>query len=262
MIFRTPIPFAEAIQSRIVRQLLPTDLRTDLLSTIPAELRERAVFSSGVQSAETLQKISDLVDGIVGGELGRAEARTELKRFLGSLGAEVDETDLTDLRSDARLNLILDTNTQMAQGYGQWAQGQAALDQFPAQELIRLIDSRVPRDWAQRWSDAGGTFFGERMIALKNDPIWTRLSRFGLPYPPFDFNSGMDVESVDRDTAIEAGLIDRDTQLTPQDRGFNEDLQASPQVREGSLKEALREALAGIASFGADGVLRAERTSA
>jgi hypothetical protein len=29
-----------------------------------------------------------------------------------------------------------------------------------------------------------------RMIARKDSPIWEALSRFGTPYPPFDFNSG------------------------------------------------------------------------
>ena len=258
MIFAEPKPFAEAIESRAVRQLLPTELRTDLLDTIPAQLRERAMFSAGVTNAERLQGFSDQVDQLLAGKTNRAAARTELKRMLGSLGANVDETDLTDLRSDARLNLILDTNLQQAQGYGHWAQGQdeAVLDQWPAQELIRVQDTRVQRDWPARWAEAGGQFYGDRLIALKNDPIWTRLSRFGLPYPPFDFNSGMDVIDVDRDTAIAAGLIDRDTQIAPQSRDFNTDLAASPAVNNEALRNALEESLQGLARFAADGVLR------
>lgn len=257
MFFAEPIPFAEAIESRAVRQLLPTELRTDLLSTIPAELRERAMFSAGVTNAEQLQGFSNKVDELLAGTTDRATARRDLKTMLGSLGASVDETDLTDLRSDARLNLILDTNLQQAQGYGHWAQGQdeAVLDQWPAQELIRVQETRVQRDWPARWAEAGGIFFGDRMIALKNDPIWQSISRFGLPYAPFDFNSGMDVVDVDRDTAIEAGLIDRDTQIAPQSRDFNTDLAATPQVRDESLRNALAESLQGLARWGADGVL-------
>jgi len=70
------------------------------------------------------------------------------------------------------------TNLQQAQGYGHWAQGQdpAVLDQWPAQELIRVQETRVQRDWAARWASAGGTFFDGRMIALKNDPIWRSSS--------------------------------------------------------------------------------------
>ncbi len=39
MIFREPLPFQQAIDSREVRSLLPTDFRTRLLSEIPAQLR-------------------------------------------------------------------------------------------------------------------------------------------------------------------------------------------------------------------------------
>lgn len=258
MFFAEPKPFAEAIESRAVRQLLPTELRTDLLATIPAQLRERAMFSAGVTNAERLQGFSEKVDELLAGTTDRATARRDLKKMLGSLGAPVDETDLTDLRSDARLNLILDTNLQQAQGYGHWAQGQQAeiLDQWPAQELVRVQETRVQRNWPERWAEAGGQFYGDRMIALKNDPIWRAISRFGLPYPPFDFNSGMDVVDVDRDTAIEAGLIDRDTEIFPQSRDFNTDLQASPEVNSTALRNALEEALQGVARFTADGVLR------
>jgi len=260
MIFRTPLPFQEALDARAVKQLLPTDFRTKLLAEIPAELRERAMFSAGVTNVEFLQDASDKIDELVAGTTDRATKRLELKKLLDSLNyrpAHGEEGTLTDLSSDSRLNLILDTNLDQAQGYGHWKQGQQpeVLDLWPAQELIRVRDSKVPRDWPARWAEAGGEFFGDRMIALKNDPIWTEISAFDSPYPPFDFNSGMDVADVDRATAIEAGLIDRDTQIAPQDRDFNTDLQASHEVRDAALREALGETLAGIAHF-VGGVLR------
>lgn len=258
MNFTEPVPFREALASREVRTVLPTELRTRLLDEIAPELRERAMFSAGVTSAEKLQDMDDLIGQLLEGKIDRATARTELKRRFGTLGAEVDETDLTDLASDARLNLILDTNVAQAQGYGSWAQGQDEdiLDQWPAQELFRAIQSRVPRDWTQRWADAGGRFFGGRMIALKDDPIWTEISRFGTPYPPFDFGSGMDVRDIIRDEALQLGLIDRDTRIEPQTRGFAEDLAATPAVRSAGLKSALSDLLSGLAEFDADGVFR------
>jgi hypothetical protein len=260
-IFRTALPFSEAIDSRQVRTVLPTDFRTQLLQEIPPQLRERAFFSAGVTNAEFLDRASAAVDDILSGKVDRATKRLELKKVLDALQyqpVQGEEGTLTDLSSDRRLNLILDQNLQAAQGYGRWKQGQdsAVLDEWPAQELVRVIDSKVKRDWAKRWADAGGQFFDGRMIALKNDPIWTKISRFGTPYPPFDFNSGMDVQDIDRDEAMQLGLIDRDTELLPQDRGFNEDLQASPEVRSNALATALQELFRGVARLGGDGVLR------
>ena len=45
------------------------------------------------------------------------------------------------------------------------------------------------------------------MIALKGDPIWTHISAFHLPFPPFDIDSGMDVDGVPREEAEKLGLI-------------------------------------------------------
>jgi hypothetical protein len=260
MNFLAPMPFAEAIESRLVRQLLPTEFRTALLQEIPAQLRERAFFSAGVTNAEFLDEANTSIDTLLAGTTDRATQRAELKKLLARLEYrpfEGEEGSLTDLSSDARLNLILDQNLQAAQGYGSWKQGQdpTVLDMWPAQELVRVIQAERPRDWAQRWSEAGGQFYGSRMIALKNDPIWTRLSRFGTPYPPFDFNSGMDVADIDRDEAVALGLIMRDEQIPAQDRDFNLDLQASPQVRSEALATALQEHFQGSAEF-VDGVLR------
>jgi hypothetical protein len=44
------------------------------------------------------------------------------------------------------------------------------------------------------------------MIALKTDPIWVRISRFGRPFPPFDFNSGMGLRNIGREGSDEPGL--------------------------------------------------------
>src|SRR5574337_1593062 len=112
----------------------------------------------------------------------------------------------------------------MAWGYGSWMQGQAPaiLNLWPAQELFRAFPRKTHRQWSGedaeniikgepiegRWADAGGQLFDGRMIALKNAPIWTDISAFGNPYPPFDFNSGMWVRDVDRETAMKYGLID------------------------------------------------------
>ena len=257
-----PQPFTEALDSRAVKTILPTSLRTQAMSALPAEIRERAFWSAGVTNAEFLQKASDIIDQIIQGKIDRAAGRQMLDGLRESLGAPPVSAvgkggGLTDLWSEARQNVLLDTNVQMARGYGQWMQGMDAdiLDEFPAQELLRVAPRDKVRDWPQRWQDAGGRFFGGaadypegRMIALKTDPIWSRISRFGLPYPPYDFNSGMGVEDVDREEAEKIGLIKPSTVLHPQSRGFNDDLQLSPAVRASSLLNVL------ISAFKASGL--------
>jgi len=269
MIFTEPVPFDEALNSRAVKELLPTAASSMELSAIAPELRERAFFSARVKNAELLQELDNGIDELLQGRVDVASIRTRLKEYEASIGllptaADAPEGPLSDITSTARLDLILDTNVRMAQGYGQWKQGQSAgvLDQWPAQELFRAEARNEEREWTGRWLGAGGTLHGGgRMIALKNDPVWTEISTFGLPYPPFDFNSGMDVRDVDRDEAIELGLIDRDTQIAPKDRPFNDGLEAgADQVAAGdsALRAQLMRDLGDVAEF-VGGVLRFKR---
>ncbi len=265
MIFAAPLPFREAVESRQVRQLLPTDFRTKLLQEIAPELRDRAMFSAGVTNVEFLQQASDSIDELLDGKTDRATKRADLKKLLARLEyrpIDGEEGSLTDLSSDRRLNLILDTNLETAQGYGHREQGMIpeVLFQWPAQELIRVTNFEAEakgtaRNWRKRWADAGGTFYGDRMIAKKDDPIWFAISAFGHDYPPFDFNSGMDVQDIDRDEAIALGVIAEDEDVRPRQADFNTDLQASPEVRSGALREALIEQVGAFAQF-IGGVLR------
>ncbi len=250
MIFATPVPFAEAVQSRAVRSILPTSLGSAELAQIDAAILERATFSARVINAEYLQTISDVVDDYVNGRVNLATARLRLKEKLASLGYVPEpgtEGTLLDHASDERTNLVLRMNAQFATGYGNWLhdQQEPILNFWPAQEFLRVGRRMVPRtDWPERFTAAGGTVFPDgRMIALRNTPIWTNLSRFGLPYPPFDFNSGMGVELIDREEAMSLKLIDRDTQLKPEDRGFNDDLRFSADVRDAALRQALIESV-------------------
>ena len=78
---------------------------------------------------------------------------------------------------------------------------------FPGQELIRVRERKEKRDWATRWKNAGGQFYNGRMIALRDDPIWERISVFGNPFPPFDWGSGMGVRAVSRRDSIALGVV-------------------------------------------------------
>ena len=68
--------------------------------------------------------------------------------------------------------------------------------------------------------------------------IWYEISRFGLPYPPFDYRSGMRVRNVDRKTAEALGIISADETVEP--------MQAPALEREVPLRNLSPDALAGI----------------
>lgn len=82
---------------------------------------------------------------------------------------------------------------------------------FPGQELCLVYhgnaDNDRLEDCKRKWIANGGSIFDGRMIALIKDPIWSRMSIFGLPYPPFDFRCPFGVLGVSRKDCIALGLI-------------------------------------------------------
>ena len=259
-IYPHPVNFRQALETRVVKSILPTGMDSQMLKTLPRAVRERAMFSAGVQNADFLTKAAESIDKLMAGETNRATERTALRQMAENLGMD-------KLAKEPRLNLILDTQTRFAQSFGSWLEGQqpSVLDMWPAQELYRAEERKEPRDWPSRWAAAGGQFFPGpsdypegRMIALKDDPIWEDISEFGLPYAPFDYNSGMDLRDVDHDEAVELGLIDDDYIPTPQHRGFNDGAQASVGDLLGKfgLGVALGEFLEDVATVTTDGVVK------
>lgn len=233
MTLSAPIPFRDALRLPGVQKTLPTNLTSAELMRIDAAIREQAFFSAQTLLEGYLDDVKKTVETMLNpvSKDGRTEgmdlatARLNAKESLRKLGYSPDPDKrgtIQDLSSDGRIELFLKTRVESAQGFGQWRQGQEAgvLDQFPAQELFRAEGREKPRDWITRWQGAGGRLFGGRMIALKNDPIWTEISRFETPYPPFDWNSGMWVRDVDRDEAIQLGVMDETTVVAPEFRPF------------------------------------------
>lgn len=261
MIFSEPIPFSEAIQSRDVRSILPTTLSSaEIRDALSQDIIDRAVFSARMSNAEFLQEIDEITRLMVNGEIDLATARIRLTQKLEEIGyqaAVADVGSIKDFTSDKRIDLIIRTNAQIARGYGQFIQGQNEewLRAAPCQELFRLQRKKQERGttagsmgWPQRWQEVGGTLFDGRMIARKDDDVWRRLGTafpdsLGNPYPPFAFNSGMWVKDVLRSQAVKLGVIAADVVVSPQDKGFNDDLRFTPKIRSEALIQALMESL-------------------
>ena len=175
----------EAANEWIRKRLnLPTEKSSlEISRDFEAKLRAQAFFSARVAESRILERLRSVSDAYSRGEIGLAQARTELKKFLRSEGKDDGTSGLRNLASTARLDLILEQNARMAAAVGRY---QVSMDpdireRFPC---WRYIGSRAlnPRDSHARF--AGKVF-------RKDDPIWHKI------YPPSDFNCQCDVEECD-----------------------------------------------------------------
>ena len=216
-------------------------------------VKDRAFWVSRVESlkfvGECQKQIAALLDSAKtadGTYLSRAEVVSRIMQMANRTGINTGSDSITNPGSMARANIIIDTNAGLAAGQAASMQANTygARLAFPAQELIRIESRQVERNWMKRWRDNGGSIKDGRMVALKEDPIWVKISAFGCPYPPFDYNSGMGVEDVSFDEAVELGLIDKDYQ-TPKGsplKAFNADLRSDMTYRNDEVWNDLKEA--------------------
>ena len=167
-----------------IKELLPTSLGSDeIREQIAREILQRSIFSARMESARYLAKVRDVCAQIADGEINQATARLELLTVLAEMGhSPQDGGGITNPASIRRLNLIIDTQRQMAASVAVLSeQTEATVTMWPAWELTRLETRAVPRpDWDRRWAAAGlaCNFEGalkDRFIALKSSPIWQEL---------------------------------------------------------------------------------------
>lgn len=104
---------------------------------------------------------------------------------------------------------------------------------FPASELVLIErEGRKNKRVKERWDEFGGQTYRKRRVAVKLDPVWSCISFFGFPFPPFDVSCGYGVADVSFDEAERLGVIEdgwkelKDIELAPNpeysfcDRGY------------------------------------------
>jgi hypothetical protein len=100
--------------------------------------------------------------------------------------------------------------------YGKFDLDPDVLRPFPAQELI-FVSSSFPtvqkRTWIEKWTSVGGRLFEGRPIALKNDPIWRKISYRHEGDAPYDEAGAIDARDIGRREAQALGLITADQDL-------------------------------------------------
>lgn len=221
----------------------PTPLTSAEWEQVDAEVRENSVFMATVSKYKTLQSHRDQIGRILEGNASKEEALRKVREYIKTSGytpTPGTEGTIQDLSTDQRQRLVLEMNTAQCRekAYRESMRGSVA---YPAQRLIRVGQRRAPRDWSARWQTAASEVGYEGVsrvrpyVALLESPVWAALSRFGLPYPPYDYNSGMGVEAVGYDEAVKAGLladVRQDTvsaqpSTTPPRESLNADLSTS-----------------------------------
>ncbi len=247
--FTTSAPLMHAVAHISGRTPLGSILKSREWELVAAELRMRAFFSAQVVNerilAEAQKRImqriklerSILEDGTQGALMDRGRFIEEMRQVLSEEGYKrgtAKRGSLLDMKSTRRLGLIWDMNLAQAQGFARWKSDQTVhgLENEPCYELVRLEQRVDPRDWPLIWAEHGGKFHGTpgadyplapgRMIALKTDPIWTYISRFKTPWPPFDWDSGMGLTGIDRAESETLGVIGPDDVLVPLNKPFND----------------------------------------
>ena len=226
-------PLQEAIDRIKSKTPVVSEMRSAQWAEVPVQIRNRAQFSAGVTSARVVQDIQRRIENEMqwkpGDGIGRDAFIRGMRKTLEAEGIATNpHGGLTDISSNRRLELIHEMQTRDAKNFAKWKidMDPDLLNAAPALELIRIRRSDVPRDWRQRWAEAGGEFPGGRMIAHKLAPIWMKLSRFGNPWPPFDYNSGMGVEDVLAAEAGKLGVVPPAQAQAVTERRYNEDAEA------------------------------------
>jgi hypothetical protein len=239
MQFVRPRPFEAAVDLVGARTPIGSAMTSAEWQDVPVALRLRAFFSSEVENVRFLQRGRDLIDDFLSGVLeeiepgvtmlklgSRAEFIDQMREFAIAEGMgpfdDATKGGLKDITSERRLGLIFDTQTRQANDYGYWRQGMDpdVLDAFPAQRFIRVREVKQERESHQKF---------ENQVYLKTDPIWAKVINedFGVPWGPWAWGCGHDVEDVGRPETEEMGLIDPGQELQPDVKDFNTGLEAS-----------------------------------
>lgn len=257
-------PLSRAVAKFLGKEVTPSAFGTAEWDQVAADIKDRAFFSARIESASLLQTMKNKLaqalqlhrKALHGAPQGPTEpAGMDRSAFVREMRDELAQDgynlaqgsqDLRDITSQRRLRLIFDHNAEAAAEAARYQihQDPDVLDAYPVRELIRIEGRQVPRDWQQRWRAAGGMLYaGGRMVAPINSDIWVKISRFGQPYPPFDFNSGMGVIDLPRDEAERLGALPA-TQK-PRAAGLNAGLSAGLTGMDANTLKALQTALGG-----------------
>ena len=183
----------------VQRQIVSTVLDVFL------SLRDLPNFESNLSSA------TECVFEIIHGRATNTPVRIKLREILVKAGYSYHDPEsesIYNVISFDRLNVTIDLAVALVHGYMRWNQSQHewTLKIYPSKELYHATDRHEYTDWKKAWKKAGGLTRDGRMIASKSSPIWHSISHFGLPFDPFDVESGFRTKDIDLNESRNLGI--------------------------------------------------------
>lgn len=157
-------------------------------------------------------EIEEQMNLLLAAQINEATARAALRTALRQKGVDPLDGEVEAVET------ILHTNTDLKRRHDNYLKenSQVVLEMYPAVELKEWADLKFPRDWNAAWENAGGRRVEGRRVARVDDLVWTKLSDFGVPFPPFSFERWMETEIISRSEAVELGVLgEKDVVLTP-----------------------------------------------
>lgn len=231
-------PYLQIFQRK---KSVPSRMSSREWAAVAPEVRQGAFFSAGVEDAFLLDGLRGMVEkGIAEGwnestfvsrmrqwmrettdkATGKPYLRASERKEWTLEERVAYENSTRNIDSLARLKLIFRTQMDMAIGMSFWLSEMTPerLESHPAFRFVRRPGALTKRlDHVAHEND----------VRLKTDiEYWTarnapELGGFGYPWPPYGYNSWMDIALVSRETCEALGLLSKDAptpELSPEER--------------------------------------------
>lgn len=231
--------YLDALRALLRRKAAPSSFNSAQWQAVAPAIRQRSFFSATVTSAKVLNRMRNMLLNWQSGAVetvtnpttgaeetvykvnGLAEFRERAADLLVSEGlaspADFKDTKISNVVSNARLQLVFNTNTEQAQTFADWhmrVMDPRTLNRWPAARFERRPGARIKRDrhvaaegQVRRYDDFAFWLF-------QNAP---EIGGFEVPWGPFGFNSYMRQEPVRRAEAERLGLVRPGEVLVPPD---------------------------------------------
>lgn len=231
--------FLDALRALLRRKAAPSTFKSADWQAVGPAIRQRSFFSATINSAKVLNRMRNMLldwqagttetvtNPTTGAEEtvykvnGLAEFRERAGTLLVSEGlatpADFKNTRIDNVVSNARLQLIFNTNTEQAQTFANWqmrVMDPSILNQWPAARFERRPGARTFRD---RHVAAEG-----QVRRYDDFEFWlfqnaADIGGFEVPWGPWGFNSYMRQTPVSRAEAERLGLVRPGEVLVPPD---------------------------------------------